>query len=90
MCYHDQKETLSTGLIEFLQCNGITTVIVGGVATDYCVKVSVLQLCKAGFDVVLNRSACRGVAEDTIQQALHEMAQAGARFVDSAFHITCA
>ena len=37
-CYHDLKDTLSTGAIEYLRCHGITTVICGGLATDYCVK----------------------------------------------------
>ena len=43
-CYHDLAERRSTGLIEFLQARNVATVLVGGLATDYCVKTSVLQL----------------------------------------------
>ncbi len=56
-CYHDLKNTLSTGVIEYLKChNIITTVICGGLATDYCVKNTVLQLRQVGFEVILNKA----------------------------------
>ena len=76
-CYHDLAERQSTGVIEFLQCNGIKTVLVGGLATDYCVKTTALQLRRAGFLVVVNLAACRGIAPDTVQAALEEMAHGG-------------
>ena len=60
-CYHDLANTLSTGAIEYLREHGITTVICGGLATDYCVKNTVLQLRAAGFEVILNLAACRGI-----------------------------
>ena len=81
-CYHDLKNTLSTGAIEYLRCHGITTVICGGLATDYCVKNTVLQLKAAGFDVILNKAACRGIAPDTIAAAMDEMTAAGVKFVE--------
>ena len=83
-CYHDLKDTLSTGAIEYLRCHGITTVICGGLATDYCVKNTVLQLKAAGFDVILNKAACRGIAPETIESAMQEMAAAGVKFVECA------
>lgn len=83
-CYHDLKNTLSTGAIEYLRCHGITTVICGGLATDYCVKNTVLQLRDAGFDVILNKAACRGIAPDTIATAMQEMQDAGVKFVECA------
>ena len=76
-CYHDLKDTLSTGVIEFLQRRGIKAVICGGLATDYCVKNTVLQLVRAGFAVILNLAACRGIAPDTVAAALDEMRGAG-------------
>ena len=83
-CYHDLKNTLSTGAIEYLRSHGITTVICGGLATDYCVKNTVLQLKDAGFDVILNKAACRGIAPDTIATAMQEMQDAGVKFVECA------
>lgn len=76
-CYQDLAETESTGAIEWLQERAIETVIVGGLATDYCVKTTVLQLRKAGFRVVVNLAACRGVAADTSNAAISEMRKAG-------------
>ncbi len=86
-CYHDLADTLSTGAIEYLQNKGITTVICGGLATDYCVKNTVLQLRKAGFDVILNKAACRGIALETVATAMDEMQKAGVIFVDNATEI---
>lgn len=83
-CYHDLKNTLSTGAIEYLRCHNITTVICGGLATDYCVKNTVLQLRAAGFEVILNKAACRGIAPETIATAMEEMAAAGVQFVECA------
>ncbi|MFR9718863.1 nicotinamidase [Aeromonas diversa] len=76
-CYHDLAERRSTGLLEFLQVRGVDTVIVGGLATDYCVKTSALQLRRAGLRVILHLAACRGIAADTVSTALVAMAEAG-------------
>ena len=83
-CYHDLSNKLSTGVIEYLHDHGITTVICGGLATDYCVKNTVLQLKNAGFQVILNLAACRGIAPDTIASALKEMQAAGIIIISSA------
>lgn len=83
-CYHDLKEKLSTGVIEFLKQHHITTVIVGGLATDYCVKTTVMQLLRASFKVIVNLGACRGLTEDSTTQAKLEMQKAGAILVNSA------
>ena len=82
-CYHDLAERRSTGLIEFLQARGVTTVLVGGLATDYCVKTSVLQLLRAGFRVIVHLDACRGIAPETIDQARTRMIEAGAELAQT-------
>jgi len=82
-CYHDLEERQSTGVIEFLKCNDIDTVIVGGIATDYCVKTTSIQLRRAGFRVVVNLAACRGIAASTIREATAEMAANGVIVVES-------
>ena len=82
-CYHDLANKLSTGVIEFLKLHGINTVIVGGLAIDYCVKNTVLQLAGAGFSVILNLGACRGIAPDTTSAALMEMEAAGVQIIAS-------
>ena len=85
-CYHTldwKAEPKSTGVIEYLKVEGIRTVIVGGLATDYCVKNTALQLADAGFNVVLNLASSRGIAPDTIAAALDEMRAAGITIVDN-------
>jgi nicotinamidase/pyrazinamidase len=76
-CYHDLAHRRSTGVIEWLKAQGITHVVVGGLATDYCVKTTALQLLGAGFKVYVNLEACRGIAPATITAALTEIETAG-------------
>lgn len=80
-CYQDLAETETTGAIEWLQKRSIDSVIVGGLATDYCVKTTVLQLCRAGFRVIVNLAACRGVALESSATAIAEMGAAGAELI---------
>ena len=87
-CFHDIEEKLSTGLIEWLRCQHTDTVIVGGLATDYCVKTTVLQLLKGGnWQVIVNEAACRGIAPETIETAWQEMRSAGAMILKNAEEI---
>jgi nicotinamidase/pyrazinamidase len=82
-CFHDLAERRSTGLIEFLQARKVDTVLVGGLATDYCVKTSVLQLRRAGFRVIVHLDACRGIAPATVASAHTQMIEAGAELAQS-------
>lgn len=83
-CYHDFADTESTGVIEFLKNKGVTHVLVGGLATDFCVKKTALQLRAAGFVVILNLAACRGISDGGVEEAIKEMRQAGVLFVKTA------
>jgi len=87
-CYHDLAEKKTTGIIEFLRFHGIETVIVGGLATDYCVKNTVLQLCRSRFNVVVNLGACCGIATDTTEQAIEIMQINGAIIVQNSSTLT--
>jgi nicotinamidase/pyrazinamidase len=69
-----------TSLTEWLRGRKVETVFVGGLATDYCVKNTVLDALKAGFKAIYLADASRGVnvnPKDS-EQAEHEMQQAGA------------
>lgn len=59
----------------------VRTLLVGGLATEYCVRASVLDGLKQGLDVVLLTDAIRGidVKPGDMARALDEMQQAGAR-----------
>jgi nicotinamidase/pyrazinamidase len=59
---------------------------IGGLATDYCVKNTVLDARREGFDVTVVTDAIRGidVAPGDSERALEEMRKAGAGFTTSA------
>jgi nicotinamidase/pyrazinamidase len=76
-CYHDLHGKLSTGVIEYLNSRGVTQVIVGGLALDFCVKTTALQLAAAGFKVIIHLPACRAISEQGAAQAIQDMQQAG-------------
>lgn len=83
-CFHDLANSISTGLIEWLRDKKAEIIVVGGLATDYCVKNTVLQLLDNGsWHVVLNLAACRGIAPETTEQAIEEMRRRGAVIVEN-------
>lgn len=67
-----------TGLAVQLRRDGVTRLWVGGLAEDVCVRASVLDALKEGFDVVLIENATRPVTADGGRRALREMRDAGA------------
>ncbi|PIA71506.1 MULTISPECIES: nicotinamidase [Pseudomonas] len=76
-CYHDLAEKRSTGVIEFLRQNDVDLVLVGGLALDYCVKTTALQLRRAGFEVIVHLPACRAIASETAETACIAMREQG-------------
>jgi nicotinamidase/pyrazinamidase len=64
-----------------LRERGLARLLVGGLATDYCVRASVLDARSNGFDVVLLLDAIRGIElkEGDVARALDAMLRAGAR-----------
>ena len=69
-----------TGLADALRARGVDRLLVGGLATDYCVRASVLDALREGFAVTVLADGVRGVevaAGDT-DRALAEMRGAGA------------
>ena len=74
-----------TGLGELLRERGVERLFVAGLATDYCVKSSVLDALRLGFDVTVVEDAVRGVDVEPgdSQKALEEMEAAGAELASS-------
>ncbi|MCL5116415.1 MAG: nicotinamidase [Firmicutes bacterium] len=73
----------ATSLEEHLRAQHVDTVYVAGLATDYCVRATVLDALKAGFATHVLVDGVRGVdvnAGDSAR-ALDEMAEKGARLI---------
>ena len=62
-----------TDLNDLLRQDGIKNLIIFGLATDYCVKATVLDALEAGFQVELLLNLCRGVSPETTKNAIEEM-----------------
>lgn len=69
-----------TNLELYLKRKGVRRVLVGGLATDYCVKNTVLDACRLGFETYLLTDAIRGVdvQKRDSEKAVGEMKKAGA------------
>jgi nicotinamidase-related amidase len=69
-----------TDLAAKLRERGVDRLVVGGLATDYCVRASVLDARREGFDVVVLVDAVAGIDANPgdIDLALDEMRAAGA------------
>ena len=80
--FFDNAHRRSTGLHDYLQKNGIKHLFLMGLATDYCVKYSVLDALHLGYRVSVIEDGCRGIDLRTgdIQKAIEDMKLAGAQF----------
>jgi nicotinamidase/pyrazinamidase len=70
-----------TPLAELLRSRAITRLLVGGLATDYCVKATVLDALRERFKVIVLTDAVRAVNASDGERALSDMASAGATLV---------
>ncbi len=72
-----------TNLAEELNKNKISRIFIGGLATDYCVRYSVLDGLVAGFNMIVLSDATRGinVKPNDSEKAIQEVQKKGARIV---------
>lgn len=77
-------------LEQFLRNGDVDTLYIGGLATDYCVKHTVLDALEKGFKVCLLEDACRAVnlKKSDGQKAIAEMVEAGKKAGKGKFKIT--
>ncbi|MDR2397417.1 MAG: bifunctional nicotinamidase/pyrazinamidase [Spirochaetaceae bacterium] len=83
--FFENDRKTSTGLDGLLRGLGVTTVIAGGLATDYCVLYSVLDAVRLGYTTMVLIDAVRGVdyPEGSVEQAFRAMGEAGVILTDS-------
>lgn len=75
----DRGETLK----EDLRSRGITELYVGGLATDHCVRASVLDARAAGLRVYVMADGIAGISPEDSSRALEEMRAAGASLIST-------
>lgn len=81
--YDPNKESYSgfegkeLDLAAFLRARGVDRLFVTGLATDYCVRQTALDGRAAGFGVFLIEDAVRGIAPETVAQALQDLEAVG-------------
>lgn len=75
------KDDNATSLAERLHELGVTALEVVGIATDYCVKASVLDANKAGFRTVVLTDYIAGVDAKSSKKAMQRMGETGTKFV---------
>ena len=83
--FADNGGRIQTELDESLRSKGIQTLYICGLATDYCVKFTVLDALTRGYTVYLIVDGCRGVNQHIhdSQKAILEMEKAGAKLIAS-------
>lgn len=81
--FFDNARKKETGLHQYLQKKNIKDLYFAGVATDYCVKYSVLDALELQYKVIVIQDLCRGVDlhPGDSKKALDEMKSNGAKLI---------
>ncbi len=84
--FFDNAHLKSTGLGDYLKEKEVSEVYLMGLATDYCVKFSVLDAVELGFKANVIQDGCRGIdlQAGDVSKAIDEMKTAGVVIVSSA------
>jgi nicotinamidase/pyrazinamidase len=81
--FFDNANDHATGLEDYLRSQGIDTLFIVGLATDYCVKYTALDARKLSFDTSIIIEGVRGVELNPgdCDAAIEEMKEAGVKVV---------
>ncbi|MEO0945876.1 MAG: bifunctional nicotinamidase/pyrazinamidase [Pseudomonadota bacterium] len=76
--FFENDHKTPTGLEGYLKSRGVDTVVLCGLATDYCVNFSAVDAAKLGFKVTVIESLCRAIdLEGSLASAKESMIAAG-------------
>lgn len=82
--FYENDQKTPTGLTGYLKEREISELYVAGLATDFCVKWSVIDGLKENFKVHIIENAVKGIDIDgSVEQAWKEMKDAGAEITSS-------
>lgn len=80
--FFENDHDTTTGLHGYLTERKIEELVITGLATDFCVKWTVLDALKLGYKVTLVQDAVRGIDIDgSVDAAIKEMNEAGTQMV---------
>lgn len=80
--FFDNQRKNTTNLDTVLKKAGVLELDVVGVATEYCVKYTVLDALSLGYKVVVYKSGCKGITPNGEKEAYIEMQNKGAILID--------
>ena len=76
--FFENDHQTATGLEGYLRTRGVETVVLVGLATDFCVTYSALDAARLGFKVAVKMSACRAIDLDgSLAEACSQMMRVG-------------
>ena len=83
--FFENDRSTSTGLEGAIKQMNIETVIMGGLATDYCVFYSAMDCRRLGFNTIIVSDAVRGVdyPQGSVEKAITAMKAEGIAFASS-------
>lgn len=78
--FFEDDGTTPAGLHDRLTSLAATSIVVAGLATDFCVLATVLDACRLGYEVTVVDEACEGIdLEGSVETAWDRMCAAGAQ-----------
>ena len=83
--FYDNAHRQATGLNHYLKEKGANKLYIMGLASDYCLKFTVIDGCKEGYDITVVTDGCRGIDmnEGDVDRAFEDMKKAGAKMMTS-------
>ena len=75
--FYDNSKIRSTGLSDYLKTNNVTYIDYVGLATEYCVKFTVLDSIEEGFKTRVILNSIKGINLEESNKALKEMKSRG-------------
>jgi len=83
--FFENDRTTPTGLAGYLRDRGFDSVVLVGLATDFCVAYSALDARRLGFATTVVTDACRAIdLNGSLAMAMTEMTAAGVKFAEAA------
>ena len=81
--FFENDHTTPTGLAGYLETQNISSVVLCGLATDYCIYYSAIDAVNLGFSVSILQDGVRGVniPEGSIVSAISDMKRQGIKFI---------